>query len=300
MKPSHIVLAVVVAAVWGINFVVTEIGLTEFPPLFFSAVRFLLCVIPAIFFIGGPRVKWRWVFAVGMLLGVFMFGLMFLGMYAGMPAGLTSLVMQSQVVFTALLGAVLLSERPGRAKLIGVGVAITGIVVIGVEQGLGTTPLAFALVIGAAVFWSMSNIAQRQAQPPDIFRFMVWISVVPPIPLFALSAMTEDFGAGVRALTSMSGTALGSALYVAWISTLFGFGAWGYLLRTYATSSVAPFSLLVPIFGMSTAALVLDERITTTELAAAALIIIGVSITVLPKRRKENPVADPFVPAAPN
>jgi O-acetylserine/cysteine efflux transporter len=179
-------------------------------------------------------------------------------------------------------------------------VAIAGIVIIGIEQGLGTTPLAFALVIGAAIFWSMSNIAQRQAQPPDIFRFMVWISVIPPVPLLLLSAMTEDFGSGMRALASMSTTALGTALYVAWISTLFGFGAWGYLLRAYPASSVAPYSLLVPIFGMSTAAVVLNEQITASELLAAVLIIVGVAITALPKRRKTTPLADPLVPAAPS
>lgn len=292
MKPAHLLLAVSIAAVWGINFVVIDLGLGQFPPLLFSAFRFVLCAIPAVFFIGGPRVQWRWVFAVGILLGFFMFGFMFLAMYAGMPAGLTSLVMQSHVLFTVLFAAVLLREHPGRRKLIGTFIGAIGIAVIAVEYGTSSPFLAFGLVILAAAFWGLSNIASRKAQAPDMFRFMVWVSTIPPLPLIVLSALAEGVDRDLAALSNINLTGWGTALYVSWISTLFGFGAWGYLLRLYDASSVAPYSLLVPVFGMSSAAVALAEIPTVVEVLGSVLVIAGVAITaVAPKKRQTAPVA---------
>ncbi|MBA8826231.1 drug/metabolite transporter (DMT)-like permease [Saccharopolyspora lacisalsi] len=178
MKPFHIMLAIAVAALWGIDFVVIDVGLTEFPPPF-SAFRFVLCAIPAICFIGGPLTRWHWVFAVGVLLGRCMFGLMFPGTYAGMPAGLTSLVVQSQALFTVVFAAVLLRERPGPTKVIGLLIAAIGVAAIAIDYGTSSPFLAFGPVILTAAFWGLPNIASRKVQPPDLFRFMVWVSAVP-------------------------------------------------------------------------------------------------------------------------
>ncbi|WP_344877461.1 EamA family transporter [Allokutzneria multivorans] len=286
MKPKHVALAVLVAAVWGVNFVVIEIGLDEFPPLLFSALRFLAAAIPAVLFIGPPRVAWRWVIGVGLVLGVAKFGLLFVGMKAGMTAGLSSLVLQSQALFTALFAALLLSERPGRRRLTGMAVAFAGIALVAVEYGASSPLAAFLLAIGAAACWGLSNIITRRAQPPDMFRFMVWVSVVPILPLLGLSLLVEGPSAGLAALSSLSLPGVGATLYVAWAATLFGFGVWGYLLREYDATAVAPFSLLVPLFGMSSAALLLGEDLTPLRCVAAVLVIAGVGITSLPPLSK--------------
>ena len=119
MKPRHVLLAVLVAAIWGFNFVVLKVGLDEFPPILFSALRFLAAAVPAIFFVGRPRVAWRWIIAVGLVLGVAKFSFLFIGLHAGMPAGLSSLVLQSQVIFTAVFAAIVLRERPRRCRSAG-------------------------------------------------------------------------------------------------------------------------------------------------------------------------------------
>ncbi|MFB9904828.1 EamA family transporter [Allokutzneria oryzae] len=285
MKPKHVALAVCVAAVWGVNFVVIEIGLGEFPPLLFSALRFLVAALPAILFVGPPRVAWRWVLGVGLVLGVAKFGVLFVGMKAGMPAGLSSLVLQSQALFTAFFATALLRERPGRSRLAGMAVAFTGIALVAIDYG-STSPLAaFLLVIAAAACWGLSNTITRKAQPPDMFRFMVWVSAVPILPLLGLSLLVEGPEADLAALGDLSASGVGAILYVAWGATLFGFGVWGYLLREYDATAVAPYSLLVPIFGMSSAALLLGEAVTPLRCVAAVLVIAGVGITSLPKRR---------------
>jgi O-acetylserine/cysteine efflux transporter len=241
-----VLLAVLVAAIWGLNFVVLKIGLGEFPPILFSALRFLAAAVPAIFFVGRPTEPWRWIIAVGLVLGVAKFSFMFIALSAGMPAGLSSLVLQSQVIFTVLFGAVVLREVPRPAQITGTALAVAGIGVIAWDYGTSSPLLGFVLVIAAAVCFGLSNVLMRYAQPADTLRFMVWVSAVAVLPLFALSFLTED----VSALTRLSWTGVGALGYVSWISTLLGFGLWGFLLRRYEGAAVAPYALLVPVFGM--------------------------------------------------
>ncbi|MCX4667095.1 EamA family transporter [Streptomyces sp. NBC_01381] len=278
MRPVHVCLAVLVAAVWGVNFVVIEVGLDHFPPLLFSALRFLVAALPAVFFVGPPKVAW-WILAVGLVLGVAKFGLLFIGMDAGMPAGMSSLVLQIQAVFTAVFAFAVLGERPGGIRLLGMIVALTGIGVAAVDEGGSGTLTAFALLIAAAACWGASNVLTRKASPPDALNFMVWVSTVPVLPLLGLSLLFEGPSRDLEALGSLDWQGAGIIVYVAWITTVFGFGAWGYLLRRHPASTVAPFSLLVPVFGMSAAALVLGESVSGLGWCAAALLVCGVGLT---------------------
>ena len=281
MRPSHVLLAVLVAAVWGVNFTVIDIGLAHFPPLLFSALRFLAAALPAVFFVGRPKVAWKWIVAVGLVLGVAKFGLLFVGMDEGMPAGLSSLVLQIQAVFTALFAFVVLGERPSRTRLLGMAVALAGIGVAAADEGTSGPLGAFALVITAAACWGVSNVLTRKAAPPDALNFMVWVSTVPVLPLLGLSLLREGPSRDLAALRALDWQGAGTVVYVAWITTVCGFGAWGLLLRRYPASTVAPFSLLVPVFGMSSAALFLGESVSPLRWCAAALLVGGVALTSL-------------------
>lgn len=309
MRPAHIALAALVAALWGVNFVVIEIGLDHFPPLLFSALRFLVAALPAVFFVGRPKVAWdgvspartelrAWgrIVGVGLVLGVAKFGLLFTGMDLGAPAGLSSLILQVQAVFTALFAFAALGERPGRLKVLGMAVALAGIGVAAVDEG-GSGPLVgFALVIAAAACWGVSNVLTRKAAPPDALNFMVWVSTVPVLPLLALSLLLEGPERDLEALRGLDWTGVGVIAYVAWITTVFGFGAWGRLLRRYPASSVAPFSLLVPVFGMSSAALFLGESVSPLRWCAAALLVGGVALTSFQRKAVAEPEARVLVP----
>ncbi|MFI9816118.1 EamA family transporter [Saccharothrix variisporea] len=281
MKPRHAALAVLITSIWGVNFVVIKVGLAEFPPLLFSALRFLAAAVPAMWFVGRPKVAWKWVLAVGFLLGVAKFGLVFLGMAAGMPAGLSSLVLQSQVIFTVVFAAVLLRERPRPVQLAGMAVAAVGIVLIALDYGVGSPISALLLVVLGAVAWGLSNVATRYAKPPDALNFIVWVSAVAVLPLLALSLVFEGPSAGVAALSNLSWTGVGALLFIAWISTLFGFGVWGFLLREYDASTVVPFALLVPVAGMLSGWLLLDETVSPLRVGAAALVVLGMAATTV-------------------
>ncbi|MFH9722260.1 EamA family transporter [Streptomyces sp. NPDC017254] len=297
MRPAHIALAALVAAVWGVNFVVIEIGLGHFPPLLFSALRFLAAALPAVFLVGRPKVAWKWIIGVGLVLGVAKFSFLFIGMDLGAPAGLSSLILQIQAVFTAVFAYFALGERPGRVKLAGMGIALAGIAVAAVDEGTSGPLIGFLLVIAAAVCWGVSNVLTRKASPPDALNFMVWVSTVPVLPLLVLSLLVEGPERDLAALRGLDWAGVGVIVYVAWITTIFGFGTWGWLLRRYPASSVAPFSLLVPVFGMSSAALFLGEGVSGLRWCAAALLVGGVALTSLWRSSPPAPRSSP--PAAP-
>ncbi len=272
------------AAIWGFNFVVIAVGLESFPPLLLSALRFTLAAFPAVLLIGMPQVKWRWIFGIGIALGVVSFNLLFIGIDIGMPPGLASLVLQSQAFFTVLLAMIFFGDRPRTRQFVGMVVAIGGMAVIAADLGVSGSLAGFMLVVAAAAAWGVSNILTKQAAAPDALRLMVWVSAVPPIPLFIMSWLFEGEEAMAAAMRDITLVGVGSVFYLAIISTLLGFGIWGFLLRTYSASVVAPFSLLVPIFGMSTSALFLGESFGLVRVLGAALVIVGLFFIVYQRR----------------
>jgi len=285
MRPRDLLLALVVAVVWGFTFVVIEVGLDNFPPLLFSALRFFAAAFPAVFFVRRGNIPWSVIFAVGLVFGAGYFGLLFVGMKMGVPAGLSSLLVQIQAAFTAILAAVLLKDPPVAAQKLGMAVAFSGIGLIAWEFVGESSALGLALVLFSAFVWSLSNIILKRAGSIDMFRLMVWMSLVPILPLVGLSLLTE---AGQwQAMASLNLKGVGAVLYTGYAATVFGFGAWADLFKRYTPNVVAPFSLLVPIFGMTFSWLFLGEEFSPLKLAASALVFAGLAINVLGRMRHD-------------
>jgi O-acetylserine/cysteine efflux transporter len=295
MPARSIALVVVVTAVWGVNFVVIHVGLDHFPPLLFNALRFTLMAVPAIFFVGPPRVPWKVVLGFGFLLGVVKFGLLFVSLDLGMPAGLSSLLLQLQVIFTIVFAGFVLRERPRREQVAGAAVAFAGLAVIGIDRAASAPLLPFLLIVAAAAAWGVTNVMTRMAQPPDPLAMLVWASLVPPLPLLGMSLLFEGPEEIGDALSSVDPAGLGALAFVALAAGLFGFATWTTLLKRHTAASVTPFALLVPVFGIASAALLLGERPSLLELGGAVLICAGLAATLLPARRTAPAAA---VPAA--
>jgi O-acetylserine/cysteine efflux transporter len=284
MRFAHVALAVLVAAVWGLNFVVIEVGLDDFPPLLLSALRYVLAALPLIV-LGGPRpAPWRWIVAAGVAIGLVQFSLLFIGMDVGMPAGLASVLMQTQALFTIAFAVPLLHERIDAGQVGGVLLALSGLALLAGGLDGGATVPGFLLVLGAAAGWGAGNICVRAAKPDDPLRFMTWICLVPPLPLLALSLVAEGPGEIGAALSGLDLGGLGAVAYIAFAATTLGWAAWGSLLKRYPAAIVAPFSMLVPIFGLGSAAVLLGEPLTLRRLVATALVVGGVLITLRASR----------------
>ena len=279
MSPRDITLALLVVLIWGLNFVAIAWGVAEIPPFLLTALRYIGCAFPAVFFIRRPQVGWPILLAYGFSVGVLQFSFLFTAVELGMPAGLASLVMQMQVFFTMGLAVLFLGERPSMPQLAGAALALLGLGAIGAERIGGAVLVPLVMTLAAAFFWGLSNIVTKRAGKVDMLGFVVWGALVPPLPMLALSLIFEGPQA-ILGLGSISAAGIGSALFIAYGSTLIGYGIWAILLGRYPASLVAPFSLLVPVVGFAAAALILGETISTLEVVGSVLIFAGLLLNV--------------------
>lgn len=276
----HRLLAGFVAILWGGNFIAIHVGLEHFPPLFLAGARFLVLAVPTILLVPWPRVPLRWLLTFGVGFGTVQFIFLFIAMDIGMPTGLASLVLQASAPFTVLLGALLLRERISTRQGIGIGIALLGLAAIAVSRAQVAAVLPVLLTLLGALGWAFGNLASRLAAAPNPMHLTLWMTVVPPIPLLAMSLLWEGPAAGWAALrTAVTPAGLPGVValgYIAVLGTLVGSGLWVGLMRRYPAGVVAPYSLLVPVVGMALAAALLGEQPSVVELVAAAVIVGGV------------------------
>jgi O-acetylserine/cysteine efflux transporter len=291
MKLHHIALAVLVAAIWGFNFIAVKTGLSEMPPFLYGGARFVVAVIPILWFVKKPPVSWSLIIGIGLTLGVAKFGLMFLGIHVGMSAGLASLVLQSQAFFTTVLSVLLLGDKIRSNQIIGMFIAFSGITMIGVTLHEGSTLPGFLMILGAAISWAFCNILFKKAGNVNMFSLVIWTSLIPPIPMYMLSFVIEGPGALPDMLSNMTLTGWACLLFTACGSTWIGSTIWGILLRTYDASLVAPYSLLIPIFGISFGHILLGEQFTPLTYGACGLVFLGLVVNQW-RMREAHPISD--------
>ena len=280
MTPKDLLLALLVIVVWGLNFVVIKVGLHGMPPMLMGALRFMLAAFPAILFVRRPQVPLRWMLAYGMTISVGQFAFLFYAMYVGMPAGLASLVLQSQAFFTLFFAALFLGERLRGSNLFGLLVAASGLVLIGLQGGQAMTLAGFALTIAAASMWALGNVVTRKLGKVNLVGLVVWGSLIPPLPFLALSLWLEGPELISQSLRTLGVDSLLVLAYLAFGATILGYGLWSRLLSRYPASQVAPFSLLVPVVGISSSALLLGERLGGLQMVGVALVMAGLLINV--------------------
>lgn len=281
MPIRHFLLALAVVAIWGSNFVVIKLGLNALPPLLFAALRFFFAVLPAIFFLPRPQVGWRNLAAYGLLIGVGQFGVLYLAMRAQISPGLASLVVQTQVFFTLLLAMRLAKERVQGYQWLGLALAAGGIAVIASHTDGSTTVLGVLMVLAAAFSWACGNLVGKRAGRVNMLAYMVWTSLFAVPPLILLSLLVEGPAAIAQGLQQAGWGTWAAVLWQSVGNTLFGYGVWGWLLARHAAATIVPMALLVPVFGIGSAALLLGEPLPPWKLGAAALVMSGLALNLL-------------------
>lgn len=289
-------LGLTVIVVWGLNFLAIRVGLDHFPPFFFAALRFLIIAIPVVIFVPRPNLPARWLLLYGSGFGVGQFAFLYWAMHAGMPTGLASLVLQSSAPFTVLLGALLLREKLSVWQVSGIGVAVAGMALIGWDRSHQAALLPVILTLLAGLSWAFGNLGSRLAAAaavgdPQPMRLMLWMCVIPPLPMLFLSAAVEGPTAGWQALASaFSADAWPSLIglaYIVLIGTIAGSGIWTMLMSRYPASTVAPLSLMVPVVGICASWLFLHEQPSGLSLVGAAIVIAGASAAQMRRAPKE-------------
>ncbi|HET7724322.1 MAG TPA: EamA family transporter [Propionibacteriaceae bacterium] len=288
MPIRHVLVAIGVAVVWGVNFIAIHESLLQFPPLFLVALRFALIAVPTLLLVPRPAVRTRWLIGYGLGFGTLQFIGLYLGMAAGFPSGLASLVLQSSAPFTVVLGALLLRERVSARSAVGLGVAVAGLAVVGLARGSAGSWWPFLLVVLGGFGWALGNLSTRLAAAPNPLHLTLWMSVVPPLPMLALSLAFEGpHRIGTAVATSLTVGAVPAWVglaYTVLIGTVAGSGAWVWLMSRHPAGRVAPFSMLVPVTGLTAAWLALGERPQPLELIGGAAVIGGVMWAGLRRR----------------
>ncbi|NNB56188.1 EamA family transporter [Pseudomonas fragi] len=281
MQKKHLFLAVLVTAVWGLNFPVTKLGLAAIDPLLLTALRFTLAALPWVFFVKRPPIAIKWLAAYGLIFGVAMWALINLGIEWGVPPGTAALLIQFSAFFTMGWGVLLFRDQLSYAQMLGMGLAVLGLIsIILASPGQGTT-LGYALLLVSALSWSVGNVIIKQSKVREMFAFVVWASVFPPLPLLLLTWLAHGSAPFTALVTHFEWVALFSLLFQVYAATHFCYWGWNLLLREYPVSRVAPLSLLIPVFGVAGSMLILGHRVGASEGVSIALILSALVVGLL-------------------
>ena len=289
--------ALAVVIIWGLNFIFMKFALHDFTPFQMGAARYVFAVFPLILFIKRPNLDVKWLLYYGLFQGVGQFGFLFVGLKLGMTAALASVLMQTQVFFTAIFGFLLLGERPSRSLQIGLFLAASGLICFAMNyiapQAINTSATTlFGLifcVLGASM-WSASNIVVRKAQQSltkdtsfDAVAFLVWSSVVPILPFVALTLLFDAESTRWRWLAAPWSSWV-SVAFLGWVATIAAYAMWTALLKRHPANRVAPFSLGVPVVGITAGMVILGEQITTWQWAGIGLVVAALLTVMLGQR----------------
>jgi O-acetylserine/cysteine efflux transporter len=288
MKPADVCLAVIVAVIWGLAFVASRIALDEFSPALMTALRFAIAAVPCLF-VRKPAVSWPLLIAISGTLFLGQFLVQAYGIALGVPVGLTSVIVQSQVLFTIAFAAIVFRERPTPLQTLGIGIATTGLLMICGTVGFDFSAGAFAVLMISPVSFAIGNLLLRQAREVPMFDLFAWLCLVPPLPLLALALVTDGPQATWHSLIHMSLTGLVCMLALGAISTSIAYWLWGRLLRDYPAAQVVPFALLVPFVGAAASTLVFGERFGPLRLSGMVIVVCGIALMLLSKRPQALP-----------
>jgi O-acetylserine/cysteine efflux transporter len=291
MRAKDLIIILAVVVIWGVNFVALRVGLNGVPPMLLVCLRFVLSALPAVFLVRRPATPFRYLFWYGMFMGVGQYSLLYGALKLGMPAGLSSIVIQTQSFFTLGFAVWLLGERVKPNQIVGMLIAFGGLSLIALAFDATVGVVSLAMCVGAACAWGLANVITKKASLTpnpspfgrgelDALSFLVWASLIPPLPMLALSLLIEGPQQIGFVLTHLSITSIAAMAFTAYLSTLFGFAMWNRMIARHGAAQVAPFSLLVPIFGLVSTAIVLGEQITPIKLVAGVLVMAGLVVFV--------------------
>ena len=281
MQPRDMVLAALVAAIWGLPCRPTKICLESFSPAQLTALRFLIACFPVLV-LPRPNVSWVRLLLIGMTLFTGQFLFLFFAFTLGMPPGVASVTQQMQVFFTVMLAAIFLREIPTARQSVGMTVAFVGLASIGLSVDASLTWLGLGLALAGAASWAIGNVLVKRTPDVPMFALMAWLSLVPPLPALAVASIFDQESSLFAAIAGATWTSLTAAIYLGAIATALAYAIWGNLLTRYSAAAVAPFALIAPCAGVVGSAIAFDETFGALRYIGMFLIVTGVAIVVLP------------------
>lgn len=274
---ADLVLAIVVSGCWGLSITISKIGVSEIPPLFLLAIRFALVAAVIVPWVRVPTAHIKRILVLSVTLGLIHFPAMFIGLKF-VDASSAAIYQQLQTPFAMIIATIGLSERPDWRRVAGIALAFVGVIIVAGRPSKSTTEFGTVLMIVAAFFWALGSVQMKVMSGVSSLAANGWLAIFVAPQLFLLSLLFETNQLG--ALLSASRVALGSILYLAFVTTLLSYGLWYYLIRRHDVSLVMPFTLLVPIFGVASGIGFLGERVSVQFMFGSATTLSGLAFAI--------------------
>lgn len=284
MNIRYIALILLLVCVWGFNFVVIKIGLEGIPPIFLAFIRFFFTSIPAIFFVKPPSAPFLRVASYGLVLFACQFSFFFMGLDLGVPAGLAAILMQVHVFVSLLLATLAFREPIKPLQVIGALISFSGIIFAAINIANSFSYLGFFCVLAGGMCWGLGNAISKTLGKVNMLSLVIWGSMMAWPPLLILSFLMEGPEVILSSLQNFTLTSLGVTFYLTYIATLFGYGLWSWLIHQQPLSTIAPFTLLVPVIAIISCVLILKEPLQSWKVIASLLVLGGLSINFLGSR----------------
>lgn len=281
LSPKHLLLALLTVLIWGMNFMAIYLGLKGFPPFLLCALRFCFAAFPWVFILPRPKAPLKYIIAYGVFTFAIQFGLLFSGLHLGLSPGLASLVLQVQVFFSMGLAALFFQDRPSSWKIGGSLISFVGIGIVASHVSGSTSFIGLILTLLAALSWAAGNMLTKKVDAQSPLSLVVWGNLVAFPFMLVLSLLMEGPTLIATSLQQVSWTTIGAIIYIVYLSTHIGYGVWGFLLNTYPTASVVPFTLLVPVIGFLSSVFFLGEELTSWKLLASFFVMAGLVFNLL-------------------
>ncbi|MYM61219.1 EamA family transporter [Vibrio sp. OCN044] len=283
MVRSDLFLAVFVMAVWGFNFSMIKLGITEVHPLLITAARFSLAVIPVIFFIPRPKVAWRYLLFYGLVFGTGVWGMASWSITAGLSSGMSSVLLSSNALISMAVGVFLHNEYVSKQKLVGAISVLMALLALILATNGNITPLGLIFILISASCWTLMGMIVKASKCTQAFAFNVWGILFAPIPLVLFAISIYGPSIVTKAIEVWDFNTSIAVLFQAYPTTLFGYWVWNRLLIRYPLSTTAPLTLLVPVFALASGYFMYDEALTVEQLIACALFLVGIGLIVKPR-----------------
>ncbi|NOH51725.1 EamA family transporter [Vibrio coralliilyticus] len=288
MKKNDLILAVFVMAIWGFNFSMIKMGITNVHPLIATAARFALAVIPAIFFIARPNVAWRYLVSYGLVFGVGIWGMASWSITAGLSSGMSSVLLSSNVLIGMAVGLFVFKEKSSPRKLMGALLAMVALLVLVSATNGNITASGLMLIMIAAISWTLMGVIVKASKTKQAFAFNVWGMLFAPVPLVLFATALHGEQILWQAYENWDMNTTIAVVFQAYPTTLFGYWVWNRTLIKYPLSTAAPLTLLVPVFALVSGYFMYDEVLSMPQVIASALFLIGIGLIVKPASEKQR------------
>ena len=282
MAPRHLFLMFIICLVWGFTFVAGKAGVSEMPPMLFTALRYVLLSLLLFPFLQIVEGRMPQVIFITLTMGSFHFALFYGGMSVASNVSSIAVAVQLSVPISTIMSIIFLNEQVGWRRWLGIAMSFGGVVVISFDPAIINERLGLFMVIGAAFLGSAGMIVMKQINDTGIYQMQAWIAVMSWPPLIAASLVFES--GHVAALTQSSWMAWGGVVYTAVGASLVGHAGMYYLLQRYDVSVTAPLTLMAPIFGIMSGVIFWGDTLGIRFWIGGTITLLGVLIIGLRKR----------------